>query len=192
MSKKAIQLSLNFLVITIISIVIFGMGIYLMNKFLGHADDTVFQWEERQKKEIEDLLSQGKVVAIPFDSKTIQQKKSDSFGVGIMNILDESPVDFRIDVIFSKAYDGPNVLCDHDDTSGCGVDPDTWLRSSTQMGGPLNITKTIKRYDQEKFLVGMRIGDAVPGIYTFDLRVKYFDTDWEMYGTPHKLIVNVP
>ncbi|MFH1642821.1 MAG: hypothetical protein ABIC04_08050 [Nanoarchaeota archaeon] len=171
MNKKAIELSLNFLIVTILSLVVFGFGIFMMNKFTGEADDKVLVWEGRMQNEIEDILDDGSKVAIPFDHKVIGNKKFDTFGVGILNILNLPETTFEVDVRFSKAYKGSVQLCDSTDTTNCGVDPDTWISSTEGSGGPLTITKNIRKYDKEKFLIGVDVKDAAEGTYIFDLEV---------------------
>lgn len=197
--KAAIQLSANFLVIIIISIVVFGMGIYLVRRFVDVSEEKIFVMDQQMQDEIEGLLDDGSKVAIPFDHKTIPNRQYGKFGVGLLNVIDRETADFKITVSFSKAFDGTLTVCDTTAISpqSCpgGYDPDAWLRSASQAEGPLVITKTLRKYEQEKFLIGVEVRDAEKGSYLFDVNVKALAGEgesWEDYGTPHILIVDVP
>ena len=85
--KAAVELSVNFLVILIICIVILASSIYITKKFFTHAVNIKDIYDERTEKEIERLLDDGSKVAVPFDKKTIGNGEFDSFGIGIMNVL---------------------------------------------------------------------------------------------------------
>lgn len=200
MNKKAtFQLTLNFLVIIIISLVVFGFSVYLIKKFFTHAETIKMTYDERTEKEIERLLDDGSRIAIPFDKKTIHNGEFKTFGIGILNMLNIGPSDnFRVNISFNKAFDKRNnELCNINkgDTVKCGS-PGTWLQTTTGVGDVSGavIEKRIKNYEQEKFLLGVDVKGAPSGTYIFDLNVDYQNQsgNWNPYDTLHKLYVDVP
>ena len=90
MNKKALELSINFIVIVIISLVIFGMGIGIANKFLGQAEVIKQDLDQQTENQINAMLDSGDRLAIPIDNKIIEKGKSDVFGLGILNILGQT------------------------------------------------------------------------------------------------------
>ncbi len=96
-NKRSIELSLNFLVIIIISIVIFGFGMVFLSSLASQAEDirklSINQIDER----ISSLICEGSDrVCIAVTSKNIQRNKFDIFGIKIFNILESQ--EFQIEV----------------------------------------------------------------------------------------------
>lgn len=198
--RAAFELSVTFLVILIICIVIFSLSVHMIKKFFTHAETIKMTYDEKTEKEIERLLYDGSRVAVPFDKKTIYNGKSDTFGIGILNMLNTGPNnDFKINVSFNKAFDRRNeLICSASELgrppSLCGF-PNTWLQTTTGMGGEsgVSIIKRIKNNEQERFLLGVNVKNALSGTYIFDLDVRYENTTlWVSYDVLHKLYVEVP
>ena len=206
--RAAFQLSVNFLVIMIISIVVFASSIYLINKFFTQAETIKLTYDERTEKEIERLLDDGSRIAIPFDKKAISNGEFKTFGIGILNVLNTGTSnDFDISINFNKAFDNRNnEICTIVDPIPCG-NPQTWLQTTTgsgTTGSELSIQKTIQNNQQEKFLLGVEVKNAPKGTYIFDLRVCVNDIPEiptynkcpsgfpDLYDTLHKLYVTVP
>ncbi|MBU0628678.1 MAG: hypothetical protein KKC75_05780 [Nanoarchaeota archaeon] len=184
--KAGFELSVNFIVILIICIVIFGFSIGILKKFFSHAETIKMTYDERTEQEIERLLDDGSRVAIPFDKKTIGNGEFKTFGIGILNTLNiGSSNEFQVNVRFNKAFNkGNDVLCSVDPpTSGSCGSPDTWLQTSTTANGidysGVTLQKTVKNNEQEKFLLGVSVKGAPAGTYVFDLTVCYANSDTE-------------
>src|SRR3989344_6412649 len=99
LDKKAIELSLNFIVIIIISIILFGFGISFISRLSSQAtelqDLTISELDEK----IGNLVCEGSDrVCVGIDRKKIAAKKFDVFGLKIINILDSQ----NFDVIVSR------------------------------------------------------------------------------------------
>jgi len=206
--KASFQISVSFLVILIIALVVFTSSIYLLKKFFTQAEIVKLTYDERTEKEIERLLDDGSRVAIPFDKKTIPNGEFNTFGIGVLNVLNIGMNnDFKIDIKFNKAFDRENKqICSVQ--TDCG-NPDKWLQT-TQVQGAISsgvsITKTIRNNEQEKFLLGVNVNGARRGTYIFDLMVcvdadikitddpiKCPDTPFpDPYDSMHKLYVEVP
>ena len=99
--KGAVELSLNFLVIIIISIVIFGFGVYFISNLSSKANDWAKISAEELDMRISDLVCSGfDSVCIPIDKKVIQKKGYDVFGIKIFNIYIKQ--NFKVEVTNPK------------------------------------------------------------------------------------------
>ncbi len=102
--KKAFELTATFLVILILTIVIFTGSIYFTKKFFSSAEQMRGTIDRQTQAEIESLLYQGtSIVAIPIFKKTLQRGKQTTFGLGIRNILEKTE-NFYVIVSFNKAF----------------------------------------------------------------------------------------
>ncbi|MFH1211450.1 MAG: hypothetical protein V1659_00810 [Candidatus Woesearchaeota archaeon] len=107
--KAAIELSMNFLVVLIIAIVVFGMGIFVFQKVFKQAKDfhdTIdAQTEERMLKQ---MIGAGDLVKVINSQEKVSKGKTKIFYLGIKNDLG-SPQDFhvyvhRVDPTLSRTY----------------------------------------------------------------------------------------
>ena len=96
-NKKAFQLSVTFLVMIIITIVIFSFSLYLIKQFFTATGEIEKQISGDIQKEIERRLREsGEKVAIPINQGEINIGDSKAFGLGIMNTLGGPPTTFHI------------------------------------------------------------------------------------------------
>lgn len=103
--KKAFELSATFLVILILTIVIFTGSIYFTKKFFASAQQMKGQIDQETEKEIESLLyNQNALVGLPMNTKEVQVGKSVTFGLGIRNTF-EAQKGFYVRIDFARAYD---------------------------------------------------------------------------------------
>ena len=92
LSKKAVELSLNFIVILIVSIVIFGFGIKFISTLSSEAKSLTELTFDELDNMIGTLVCEGSDrVCIGIDTKTIKKKELGVFGLKIINILDPPP-----------------------------------------------------------------------------------------------------
>jgi hypothetical protein len=102
--KKAFELTATFLVILILTIVIFTGAIYFTRRFFSTAEQMRAEIDAQTEREIEALLYQeGSLVAMPKFKKAIARGQHTTFGLGIRNVLDEAK-DFWVLVEFKNAY----------------------------------------------------------------------------------------
>ena len=102
--KKGFQLTATFLVILILTIVIFTGAIYFTQRFFSTAEQMRATIDRQTEAEIENLLFQeGSLVAMPLFKKSITRGKQDTFGLGIRNILEKTE-NFYVLVSFSKGF----------------------------------------------------------------------------------------
>jgi len=103
--KAAMQLSVSMMVMLIISIVIFGFGIYLAGQVFTLAEQTEASISAQTQKEIESRIMQsGDPVSIPFNKKKVLTGESHAFALGILNTFKEKDT-FIVEMSFSNAFD---------------------------------------------------------------------------------------
>jgi hypothetical protein len=106
--KAAIDLSISFIVIIIISLVVFAGSMLIVRKIFFGAEEIKTMLDEQTEEEIRGLLSSGETIAVPLAYKTIQAGKQDIFWVGIANVPIElvppASKNFYLVVSFATAY----------------------------------------------------------------------------------------
>lgn len=113
-NKKAIELSVNFIVMIILAVVVLGFGIKFATGLFAKSVDISKDIDIRTQKEIELLLRDGSRFAIPFATQEIGKNDVAYFGVGILNAL-SSNQHFVINVEFGPGVNEENgVICDED------------------------------------------------------------------------------
>jgi len=109
-SKKAMELSINFIVMLIIAMALFSFGIWFAYKFFGGAEQMRTDLDSQTQTQIENLLMSGNDrVVIPFSSKTLDKSDSSVFGVGILNVLDAAH-SFTITAKSKNCCQGNNLV----------------------------------------------------------------------------------
>ncbi len=102
--KKGFELSVSFLVMLIITIVVFGLGIRFAYNLFSKSHETIEAFDEQTQRQIENSLYAGNIVAIPSNQKEISIGKTEAFGLGILNQLGEKKY-FKVFIGFSTAVD---------------------------------------------------------------------------------------
>ena len=172
-SKKGdISLSMNFLVIIIISIVVLGMGLTLLYKLFSTAEEQKAHLDAKTEDELRRLLiDQGKQLALPFNTISLHGKESYTFGLGILNIYTDNQ-EFNIIVTLSAS-----------DPEGITIDTLKWLLY-------LKDTFTIPPGGHKTIPILVEVpGDAPKGKYIFDVEVRRGNE--ERYANKQKFIVSV-
>jgi hypothetical protein len=106
--KAAIELSMNFLVMMIIAITIFGFGVQFVYRISSQAVELKDITADELDSRVDDLLcSSSTKVCIGKDTQTIQRGEFKAYGVKILNVEDEKDFIIRIsqptpDVGFKK------------------------------------------------------------------------------------------
>jgi hypothetical protein len=179
--KAAIELSMNFMVIIILSIVILSMGIYFAVRSLGQAQAMVAHIDKQTEQQIWDLLDSGQPVVAPMPSAETMRAKTAIFWIGVRNI--EYTTNFQ--VIVDK-----NVL-----TDDCDSNKLTVLLPNTKTE-----PKFIKENEKDTFGVAIAVPRAAkPCEYVFNVQIFRCPEDTPdcvsprtEYGSLQKLYVVVP
>ncbi|MFC1728607.1 hypothetical protein ACFLZ7_04040 [Nanoarchaeota archaeon] len=176
-SKKGMQLSINFIVILIIAIAVFGFGITFVGKFFEGASQLKENLDADTEKRIESLLNTGEQVAIPINSKTIEIGKSDVFGVGVLNVLG-STQEFKINIVCTSAFGKGN-----EDLKSLCLNPEEqgWVFNN-------QVSATIPNNEQEVFPILFQVPQGTKsGTYIFTITV--VDESDKIYDVPRKIYV---
>lgn len=175
LNKKAIELSMNFIVILIISIIIFGFGIRFIAQLSSQAtelqDLTISDLDSR----IANLVCEGSDrVCVGADRKTIQKSKFDVFGIKIVNILDTQAFDIVIKRPAPSGYTQNN-------------NP---IQSDNLIANPASRSVVIEKNEEKNLGIGVQVPrDAKPGTYIFNIEIS---TAKGPYSAVQKLYVDVP
>ena len=170
--KAAIGLSINTLVVVIISLVILGSGITMLYKFIGGAEDIKGQLDSKTNEELERLLvNQGERVALPLNSITIPKDEGHVFG----------KADFNIVVGLSKFINSNDEIVDIKPNEETEILD--WLLYNDE---PTTIAEN--EHHKESIMVNVP-NTAVDGRYIFKAQV--FMNGAESYGNIQKFYVIV-
>lgn len=206
-TKKAMELSINFVVMLILAIAVFSLGLVFITNLFSKAEDIKFRLDSQSESELKSIINGGKQIAIFPSRFTVKKGTYKIIGVGILNSL-KTPGDtdnFQTTAYFVKAIDNENdIICDSDNENSCfknSGDVDTWLMTETQKNketGVKTIT-TIPKNTQQEILIAANIPkDVKSGTYIFGVDVSY-DKDpdensqiWKKYGSTERfyLIIN--
>jgi len=156
MNKKGIELSINFLVIIILSIVVLSMGLVFIAKIWMISPSIIEQGFSLIDEEIEEQITAGRRVAVyPSSAKG---EDIAWFGLGVRNTVATEP-NFIVDVQCTGFYDleGNSDACDSDDV--------TLTYDNT-------ITK-IENNEYKRFILAVEIDKtAVKGSYAITITVR--------------------
>ena len=179
MNKRAIQLSVNFIVMLIIALVVFGFGIKLAFDLMSEAETIREEVDENTQREIEEALMGGSQVSIPINRKETKIGKSINFGLGIFNIEDTQY--FTINMNFENAYDSATK-------EPINVNGNEWILTTF---GPYEINKNDQKILPLPMSVPRNIdsGQTPAGTYIFKVIVK--GEDGTRYGSIQKVYVEV-
>ncbi len=175
--KAAIGLSIETLVVIIISLIILAGGVALIYQFIYNAEEIKGQLDEKTNAELERLLvDEGKEVALPKNVAIIERGNNHVFGIGVLNVDVENM--FVITVEFSVAVDkqGNDLGVTADDVGG-------WLLYDSE---PIKLEEG--QHKKESILVKVP-KEALVGQYIFN--VKVWDISENQYGNTQKFIVDV-
>ncbi len=179
--RAAINLSMEFLVVIVISLVVLGMGVTLLYKFLGGAEDVKRDLDKRTEDELRRLLTdEGKPVALPLHLAELSPGEKHIFGLGILNVENEEKA-FYLSIEKVKVADEqnnplPSITFDQ---------VRSWLLYTRS---PLVLKKGEKHFEPIMVQVPK---DAVKGTYLFDVVVRKDAPDGEQYWHTKKFIVVV-
>ena len=159
---------MTFLVILILTIVIFTGSIYFTKKFFSTAGVMRGEISRQTEADIEALLYQeGTLIALPIFKKTVQRGQQTIFGIGIRNIL-ERPENFYVLVSFSKGFNPDEEIITETDTTFIN---EKWLLYSQ---GPYSIPNNKLEMIPILTLGNMNMAEGVTtekGIYSFNVCV---------------------
>lgn len=182
-SKKGIELSLNFLVILIISLVIFGFGIYFIRQLSSQATDLADITMNELDQRIGDLICEGSSrVCIGIERQVIQKDKIGVFGVKILNLEDAQQFEVTVQPSNPIGYDSDNRPIQKTGSfNGLSIVPSLYTAGRAV---------TIDKNEDETIGIGIQVPkQAPPGTYIFNVDIK--DGSGNTYSKTQKIYVDV-
>lgn len=193
MNKKGVELSVNFLVVLIISIAVIGFGIKFVYNLVGETQKLEQVSGEQLDAKIGNLICADEdKVCIGKDIKKIPRGKVDVFGLRILN------TDFQNDpnTGAAKIFTVKIEECQHStgsSKSDCDSSDSATKKINTLPQWPSG-TRTIpvKFKEEAKIAIGAEVPkNAVSGTYIIDVNV-YAPDGTTKYVNTKKIYVEVP
>ncbi len=158
--RKGIELSINFIVVFIISIVILFFGIKLIHNIICEGEKIELIITQRIDDELGKLAMQEQRISIAFNSETISPGNHHVFGLGVLNI-DATRKYFAIGVEPGPAYDMDNNEI---------VNPELQFLYDKKA--------TIALDELKKIPIGVKVPSGTkPGTYTVNVYVCHDETE---------------
>ncbi len=183
-------MSVNFLVIIILSIAMFGFGIYFTKQIFTKSNEMSLKIDQDTNQKMEELLNDGSRVVIAFQTKTIRRGSLGVFGIGVLN-MNTTDVYFKIGNP-SSSYTNTLTIQGFSKEGTPIADPENFLdvnfNNEAILLTPLQTTK---------FAIGVAVKNGAPsGTYVLDVGVGYGisvgDTFTNYQDEVYKLYVVVP
>ncbi len=188
--SKGIELSMNFLVVIVLTLVIFGLSISFIMNIYEKATGIQKKTFDDLDKQIGYLRCGTEQVCIGDKTKEIRRGEFSVFGIRILNVLGTRS---RFKIYVSSSPDNAQI-------SGYSQHPINLLPKETTDQDPVcGDGARCEDVDPDKSRdlgLGIDVDKATPkGLYVFDIYVKYQDVNgWHPYGetAKSKIFVNVP
>ena len=176
LNKKSIELSLNFIIILILSIIIFGLGVRFISKLSSQAIELQEVTTSELDERIGNLVCEGSDrVCVGIDRKTIRRTKFDVFGLKIINILESQNFDIIVTRPTPSGYTKTKQP----------------IESDSLIWNPKTRSVFIEKNEEKNLGIGIQVpANAVSGTYIFDVKIQA--SDGKPYSSTQKLYVDVP
>lgn len=175
MQKKAIEVSLAFIVVIVIALSLFVLGvkfIYDITAEAGKIEEVSIEQLDRKFAELS--CESNDKVCIGIIRREVPKGKFDVFGVKIINII--STTDFLVEVNPSSAFDKENNEIENN------------IRFKYN-----DKVILIEKNEEKNIGIAFEVPkEAQSGIYIFDIVVKYdMDGQFQQYDDAEKVYVEV-
>ncbi len=194
-SKKGMELSINFIVMLILAIVIFGFGIKIGYQIIFSSNEMADKVSADAEKQLTSLLTSGTKVAIPEGIKKLKPGQSYALGIGIYNILDAENAQFSVGIAPEKFYQNENSegVEFARESNGNIVDAtretDVWVLKPRPQ--PINPNEKKVISVPIKVPNGAKRGTYVFNIAVCDSQTCDMDDVTNRYGDLHQVMINV-
>ncbi|MEK6886443.1 MAG: hypothetical protein AABW88_01285 [Nanoarchaeota archaeon] len=181
MNRKGFELSINFIVALILAIVVFGFGLYFVQKVFNEANEIKAQLDKDSERNINALLDRGDKVAFPVTSKDIKSGQAAIFGLGVLNVNDDTTT-FSVEIVCSIyiTKGGASVDDSVSDKNCAGK----WTTSVQPF--------TLAKNDRKSVPIAIQAPNGKPsGTYAFTVKVKDVVTGNIYGGAPKQIYVNL-
>lgn len=191
--KGAMELSMNMLVVLILSVAILSLGVWFINKVVTKGSDMRDRTIDSVDENLADIMCDSSAsVCLQPASVDMGITDAQKFTVKIINIDDEQ--DFRIRVNLTGAY-----AADESGTPISAVDKN-YVSNNWPIYDPTPFNISANGEKQKGIAVDVKAKmasseDTVPGIYNFAVKIQRQDetdpTIWHQYGRTQLLMINV-
>jgi len=182
--KLGMELSVNFIVMLILAITLFGFGIYFASRLFGTGGDITQQAFDKFDTQIEGLAcATAEKVCVPVSTKTIGRNGIAVTGVVVQNVLGE-PREFEI-------YAEPSIYVD----KGGNEKPFDRNKMLVMPGAAPDKRRRITIDNREKKSIGVAVQPLAveSGTYSLNVHVLYSGSSgFVEYDKPAKIYVVVP
>lgn len=180
MNKKGMELSINFIVMLILTLAVFSLGVVFVNNLFEKTEKIKLDMDANTEKQVENLLSQGQIVAVPLASKTVEAGSVAVFALGVVNTIeaDEYPTQFKVDVSCFSCVKENDERCSCSDDVFAAKISDFELNKNAKKSMPIGIVTNKK---------------AERASYGFLVKVLYFNSagDEAVHGTSKPIYVTI-
>ena len=181
--KGQLELSANFIVIIVLSIIILVGGLALFYRMIHNAQNTVGKLDDQTEQMIKDMMTDSDRTAVYPTEASITNGDSALIGIGITNIYNEE-VNFNVKLISVIRYTTTNI----DGTPMASESPPLGTLSDYNdiISGPISIAP------HEKVVKGMFLKmpkDAQQGQYTYTIAIRN-STHTDDYGLVQVIVNN--
>lgn len=172
MNQRGFGLSVNFLVILILCIVIFGFSLALIGKFINFACKAQGTITAEMEKELQERMIRGERVALPknFIKSTVNPTETEEFMMGITNTF-SSKKRFLVKIGYEKEYDSKDETIVYNEGDPTHIDQN-WMFSTFDYG---LLTPTENKIQTIPIRIGPEMAAGVPTkkdrIYEFNICV---------------------
>lgn len=195
--KAAVELSVNMIVITVLSLIVLGIGFYLVTSLFSTATEYKGTLDEQTEQNILTALKKpGELISIPITQYTIERGDKKIIGVGLRNNIDTAESEtFYISMTCTEAIaEDETELCNANAGSSCDTETTGFCTTWPMLGDEQLI---IENRDAEVVSIFYVIPDDAPsGTFGYNLKICTGNTCGSsgstQYGPTKKFYVTVP
>lgn len=193
--SAAVELSVNMIVITVLSLIVLGIGFYLVTNIFTTANEYKQQLDEQTKDNIiTSLRESGELISLPITKYTVQRKGVETIGVGIYNNAGASQTFYvKIECTEAIAKD-KTELCAKNNGVPCNIEATSFCSDWITKGFDKETIKNKESTVEELFVIVPQ--DAPSGIFGYIVKVctgnECDATGATQYGPSKKFYVTVP
>src|SRR3989338_5683066 len=121
--KGAVELSVNMIVITVLSLVVLGIGFYLVTSLFSTATEYKGTLDEQTEQNILTALKKpGELISLTITQYSIERGETDVIGVGLLNSAGSAQT-FYISITCTEALaEDETELCNANAGSSCDTE----------------------------------------------------------------------
>lgn len=192
--SAAIELSVNMIVITVLSLIVLGIGFYIVTNIFTTATEYKEKLDEQTKENIRTTLMQsGELISLPINKYNIHRGENDVIAVGLLNNVGDSET-FYTTISCSEAIaEDETELCAENMAIPCNTATAGYCSDWIIMD-----TEEITLENREATAIGLFVAvpdDAPAGTFAFNFKVCTSgpcSVSGTQYGSTKKVYITVP